>query len=338
MRRPVTGWTAWEKTAGTKQRSAAKSPKTEGRIKDRNLCRVAKTWVYDARFPRDVAIVLLLTILCGVIFSARAADDLPLAIMHGGVQRAEDSPFSPADFEFLPGDYLYFTFHVAGFQLKSNDTGEIKTLSLQYKITPEDLNGVALAAPVEDKIAGEINKEDKTWTPVRRAMFLLPSFVASGEYRVHVVVKDLIAHTETSRDYPFRIGGTVVPASKSIRCDHFEFLRSADDAKPVEVPAYNAGDTVYARFLMVGFKVDPGNKYRLAYGVKVLRPDGKSFLDEPKAAQIADESYYPAQFIPGDIQVTTPRDAMHGRYELVLTVRDLNSNQSFDSRQLFTIE
>ncbi len=302
------------------------------------MCRVAKTWVYDARFPRDVAIVLLLTILCGVIFSARAADDLPLAIMHGGVQRAEDSPFSPADFEFLPGDYLYFTFHVAGFQLKSNDTGEIKTLSLQYKITPEDLNGVALAAPVEDKIAGEINKEDKTWTPVRRAMFLLPSFVASGEYRVHVVVKDLIAHTETSRDYPFRIGGTVVPASKSIRCDHFEFLRSADDAKPVEVPAYNAGDTVYARFLMVGFKVDPGNKYRLAYGVKVLRPDGKSFLDEPKAAQIADESYYPAQFIPGDIQVTTPRDAMHGRYELVLTVRDLNSNQSFDSRQLFTIE
>lgn len=330
MRRPVTGWTDWEKMAGTKQRSAAKE--------DRNLYSLAKTWDYDARFPRDVAIVLLVTILCGVVFPARAADDLALAIMQGGVQRAEDSPFAPADFEFLPGDYLYFTFHVAGFQIKSNDTGEIKTLSLQYKITPEDLNGVALAAPVEDKIAGEINKEDKTWTPVRRAMFLLPSFVASGEYRVHVVVKDLIAHTETSRDYPFRIGGTVIQSSKGIRCEHFEFLRSADDTKPVEVPAYNAGDTVYARFLMVGFKVDAGNKYRLAYGVKVLRPDGKSFLDEPKAAQIADESFYPAQFMPGDIQVTTPRDAMHGRYELVLTVRDLNSNQSFDSRQLFSIE
>jgi hypothetical protein len=141
-----------------------------------------------------------------------------------------------------------------------------------------------------------------------------------------------------SRDYPFKIGGTQISGASGIRADQFVFLRTADEAKPLEVPAYSPGDTIYARFLMVGFKTDAGNKYRLAYGVKVTRPDGKTFLDEPKAAQIADDSFYPAQFMPGDIQVTTPRDAMRGRYQMIVTVRDLIANQDFTFRETFSIE
>jgi hypothetical protein len=270
--------------------------------------------------------------------AAAAVEDNPLAIIDGGVERSEDAPYVPADFEFLPGDYLFFTFHISGFKIKANQTGEIRTLSLQYRITPQDLNGVALAGPVDGTISDEINKEDKTWTPKRRANFLLPSFVASGDYRVHVVVKDIYAGTEVSRDYRFKMGGTQIPPTSGIRADQFAFLRTADEAKPLDVPAYSPGDTVFARFLMVGFKTDQDNKYRLAYGIKVTRPDGKTFLDEPKAAQIAANSFYPAQFMPGDIQVTTPRDAMHGRYQMTVTVRDLIANQDFTFRETFSIE
>jgi len=299
-----------------------------------------QAWDYDARTLRGVAIVGIVTLVAGIFMAspAMASDDSALAILEGGVQRSEDAPYVPADFEFLPGDYLFFTFHISGFKIKTSQTGDIHTLSLQYRITPQDLKGVALASPVDGAIADEINKEDKTWTPKRRANFLLPSFVASGDYRVHVVVKDLIAGTEASRDYPFKIGGTQVSAAAGIRADQFAFFRTADEAKALEVPAYSPGDTVYARFLMVGFKTDPANKYRLAYGVKVTRPDGKTFLDEPKAAQIAADSFYPAQFMPGDIQVTTPRDAMHGRYQMTVTVRDLIANQDFTFRETFSIE
>jgi hypothetical protein len=42
--------------------------------------------------------------------------------------------------------------------------------------------------------------------------------------------------------------------------------------------------------------------------------------------------------MPGDIQVTTPRDAMRGRYQMTVTVRDLIANQDFTFRETFSIE
>ena len=100
--------------------------------------------------------------------------------------------------------------------------------------------------------------------------------------------------------------------------EDFDFLRHQEDANGLELPAYAPGDTVWGRFQMIGFKNETGNKYKLAYGIKVVRPDGKSFLDEPKAAQIASASFYPAQFVPGELQITTPKDAARGSYELTL--------------------
>jgi uncharacterized protein YfaS (alpha-2-macroglobulin family) len=89
---------------------------------------------------------------------------------------------------------------------------------------------------------------------------------------------------------------------------------------------------------MVGFRYEPGNKYKLSYGVKVLRPDGKTFLDDPRAAQIVSESFYPAQFVPGEVQINTPKNALRGSYELTLTVRDMVGNQSFSLKRTFSIE
>ena len=279
--------------------------------------------------------------LCLLIVSptGQAHDgDNPLAIVDGGVQRSEDAPFAPRDFEFLPGEYVYFTFRIAGFKTKANETTETKSLSLEYEVTPMDANHVALTAPDLGKITGDLSSEDKNWTPKRRTSFLLPSYVAAGAFSIHVVVRDLFAKTEAARDYPFQMGGLHIGAAPAIRAESLEFLRNEDDANALDLPAYAPGDTVWARFEMIGFRNGDGNKYRLSYGVKVLRPDGKLFLDEPKAAQIASDSFYPAQFVPGALQITTPKNAAHGSYELTLTVRDLVANQTFDLKRAFTIE
>ena len=264
--------------------------------------------------------------------------DNPLAIIDGGVQRSEDAPYVPKDFQFLPGDFVYFTFHISGFATKTNETTEVKSMSLEYEITPQDANHVPMTEAVKGTIAEDLSKEDKNWTPKRRASFLLPSYVAAGEFNVHVVVRDLIAKKEAIRDYPFQLGGVHVGSAAAIQVESFEFLRNQDDATPLDLPAYAPGDTVWARFQMVGFKNDPGNIYRLSYGVKVVRPDGKTFLDEPKAVQISDGNFYPAQFVPGDLQITTPKNAARGSYVLTLTVRDLVATQSFQLQRTFTIE
>jgi hypothetical protein len=70
----------------------------------------------------------------------------------------------------------------------------------------------------------------------------------------------------------------------------------------------------------------------------VLRPDGKVFLQEPNAAQIEESSFYPTQFVPATFQVKTPSRAEPGRYTVLLSVRDLVANQTYETKQEFTIE
>lgn len=298
-------------------------------------CSTDMTTFHDVK--RTVA-TLCLSLLIVSSSAAARADDNPLAIIDGGVQRSDDAPYVPKDFQFLPGDFVYFSFHISGFATKTNETTEVKSLSLEYEVTPRDVNQIPLAEPVEGTIAEDLSKEDKNWTPKRRASFLLPSYVAAGQFNIHVVVRDLIAKTEAERDYPFLIGGVQIANAATIQAESFVFLRNQDDEKALDLPAYAPGDTVFAHFQMIGFKNEAGNTYKLSYGVKVLRPDGKVFLEVPNAAQISSSSFYPAQFVPGELQVNTPKDAAHGAYVLTLTVRDLVANQSFDLQRSFTIE
>ena len=266
------------------------------------------------------------------------ADENALAVIDGGVQRSEDAPYVPKEYQFLPGDYVYFTFHIAGYGTKTSQEAGSKSMSLEYEVTPEDGSNVPLAKPEDGKIADSLTSEDKNWVPKRRASFLLPSYVAAGEFKIHVAVKDLIGKTEATRDYAFEIGGVNVGAAASIKAESFEFLRNENDESALDLPAYAPGDTVWARFEMAGFKHEAGNRYKLSYGVNILRPDGKSFLEQANAAQISADSFYPAQFVPGQLQITTPKNAAHGSYQLTLTVRDLIANQSFELKRVFTIE
>jgi hypothetical protein len=266
------------------------------------------------------------------------AAETSLAIIGSGVQQAEDAPFVPADYHFLPGDYVYFTFQVAGFGVKSADNGDTRQISLIYEITPEDAQGVPLTAAEKGSVETPLQPEDKNWTPKRRAHFLLPSFVAAGEYKMHVAVKDLIANTEIARDFPFQIGGVKIQPSPAITVENCHFYRGENDRQPLDIAAYSPGDSVYARFDMVGYKLGPGNEYHLAYGLSVLRPDGKPFIDQANAAELQESSFYPAQFVPGNINVITPRTAPRGSYVLILTVRDLNSSETYQTKQAFSIE
>jgi hypothetical protein len=281
-------------------------------------------------------VVLLTFFLFGSNFCSAA--DSSLAIIEAGVQQSEDAPFVSGSYQFLPGDYLHFTFQIAGFAVKSEERNEIRKISLEYEVVPEDSNGIALALPSSDAIQTELSTEDKNWTPKRRASFLIPSFVGAGEFRVHVRVKDLVAKTETSKNFPFRIGGMQVPPSNSVIVENLRFFRSEDAREALEVPAYNAGDTIYARFNMLGFKTAAQNEYHLSYGITVLRPNGKPFLEAPKAAELAANSFYPAQYVPGVINVKTSPDTARGEYIIILAVHDLIGNTNFEIKKAFTVE
>jgi hypothetical protein len=266
------------------------------------------------------------------------ASESALAIVNSGVQPSEDASYVSRDYRFLPGDYLYFSFQISGFTIRSEERGEVQKISLSYDVTPEDANGVALVPPNSGTIQTELNPEDKHWMPKRQVSFLIPSFVAAGEFRVYVHVKDLVANSEASEDFPFNIGGMQIQPSTSITVENFRFLRNENDREALELPAYSPGDTVYARFDMVGFKTDRQNHYHVSYGLTVLRPDGAPFVQEPSAAELESSSFYPAQFLPGVVDLKTSRSTSRGDYIIVLTVRDALAGTTSQIRRAFSIE
>lgn len=290
----------------------------------------------DALYRFCVA-VLAANSLIFAFQSAKSAES-SLQIVAAGVESSEDAPFVSSDFHFLPGDYVYFQFQVSGFTIKTSANNEVRRISLTYEISPQDSKGVPLTPPVTGLIKEELSAEDKNWTPKRRASFLLPSFVAAGDFHVHLTIKDLLSDTSAERDVPFRIGGVVVAPSTVLGVQDFQFLRKEDDSEPLEVPAYRPGDTIYARFNMTGFHLGAGNEYHLSYGVTVNRPDGKPYLNQPSAAELSDRSFYPVPFVPGEVSVTTSRDTALGSYVLLLTVRDVAVSQIYQLKRAFTVE
>jgi hypothetical protein len=277
-------------------------------------------------------------LICALIPARAGAAESSLAVVDAGVEQSEDGLFVPADYQFLPGDFVYFTFQIAGFSVKSNDADEVRRISLAYEVTPQDINGLALTQPSEGTVEVELNPEDKNWLPKRRVSFLLPSFIAAGEFRIHVLVKDLFANSQALRDIPFRVGGVKVQPSNTLTIQNFHFLRQENDREPLEVPAYRPGDTIYANFEMVGYKIGPANQYHISYGLTVLRPDGKPFLNQPNAAELQKSSFYPAQFLPGNFSVTTSPDTARGEYVVILILRDIIGNQTYQTKQAFSIE
>ncbi len=295
-------------------------------------------WEFDARRKALVAAAAFVAFLILASALTGSASEPALTIVGAGVEAAEDSPFVPHDFKFLPGDFVYFIFEIGGFAANSDRETDIRKIALTYEIVPQDSHGIPLTPPARGDIKEELHPEDKHWMPKRRASFLLPSFLSAGEYRIHVTVQDAISKTESSADYPFLVGGVEIKPTASITVQNFRFLRKEDDQQPLEVPAYSPGDNVFVRFDMSGYKLGPDNQYRLMYGLTVLAPDGKPFIQQPHAAALESNSFYPAQFVPGNLNLTTPKDSPTGEYVLILTVRDLVGNQIYETKHAFSIE
>lgn len=293
---------------------------------------------FDARSFRCVARLGVLIYLMVSIARPGTATESSLAVINGGVSSAEDAPFVAPDYEFLPGDYLYVTFEIAGFAIHVEQRGEVKQISLAYEVAIEDKRGHPLAPPVSSTIDTSLSAEDKNWVPKRRTSFLLPSFLAAGPFQLRVTAKDHFAKTDATRTYSFLIGGTHIAASPSISVQDFRFLRSENATESLTVPAYSPGDTVFAKFELAGFQNSSGNEHHVAYGVSVLGPDGKAFINDPQAADLQAGGFYPAQFVPGDLALKMGKNNARGQYLILLTARDLVANQQVEVKQVFSLE
>lgn len=271
-------------------------------------------------------------LLCPALLSAAG-----LAMERMAMQQFEDGPLLPAAYEFLPGETAHFVCRLAGYQVqKSGD--ESRSVKLSWNLEILDPAGIPLEKPQSGRIEGRLAPEDKDWVPKFLAEFAIPPFAAPGDYRIAVHAADEVASSEARADLIFHVRGRDVPPSDTLLLRNFRFLRGEDDAEPLREPAYHAGETLWARFDIVGYKFGDNNRFSVDYGLAVEDSTGKQLFAEPAAAQESNESFYPQRYVPGALSLTLDKNVRPAAYTLVVTVHDKIGGQVWEERRMFQVE
>ena len=127
----------------------------------------------------------------------------PVIVERTAVQQMEDGPTVTLDYDFRPGETVYFTFRLAKFETVEND--DKQKLELAYRIEVADADGTPVVEAQTGKISTEMLPEDRNWTPKGRWNFTLPDHAEDGKYKITLVAQDLIGKTEVRSVVAFSV-------------------------------------------------------------------------------------------------------------------------------------
>ncbi|MGA2589142.1 MAG: hypothetical protein ABSH32_04445 [Bryobacteraceae bacterium] len=273
--------------------------------------------------------ILLLLALASVCSAAVA----PLTIVNAVVSDSDGGGALPPGFTHIAGEIMFFSFQVEGYKATSGDK-----LLLTYKIDAFDPRGVRIIDTIDDKIEASLAPEDKNWKPMVHHEVPVPPLAGSGTYKIVVALKDEIAGATATKELPIEVSGHRVDPSDTLVIRNFRFYRGEDDTQALPKAAYRPGDAVWARFDIIGFKYGDANSIDVSYGVTVTSPSGKVLYSEPQAGVDKSQSFYPKRYVPASMSLQTKPDTRPGEYGVVVTAHDNLGNQTYESRQSFTIE
>jgi hypothetical protein len=256
-----------------------------------------------------------------------------IAIVNPRVSQYEDGPALPPGYAFVPGESVFVSFQIAGYQ-----KSEQAKILVEYRLKVTDPEGVPVIEPKQNKVAAELSPEDKDWLPKVREQVIVPPTADSGTFHVAAWVKDMNG-AEAIKDIEFPVRGHHVEAVKVLTLQSFRFLRSENDTASLpETPSYRPGDMVWAKFDITGYKFGAKNRYAVKYGLAVHDADDKELYAVPEAASDSDETYYPKKFVPGMLSFGLPPDIRPGLYTVVLRVEDTGGTQKAEGRFKFRVE
>ena len=260
-----------------------------------------------------------------------------LAFERLALHQFEDGPLLPSSHEFLPGETVWFSARVSGFD--SQVAGDNRNVKLAWQVGLVDPAGVPVEAPQTGRLDESLRIQDKEWVPKFVVSFLLPSFVPGGTYHIPVSVKDELAASEISGDLELHVRGEAIEPSETFVIRGFRFLRNETDSEALRPPVvYKPGSTLWARFEMAGYKFETNHKFSVDYGLAVLNAEGKELFAQPEAAAESKESFYPQLRVPGALSLHLDPNVPLGTYTLVVNVRDKIGGQTAEQRETFQVQ
>jgi hypothetical protein len=255
------------------------------------------------------------------------------------LRQFEDGPALPASHEFLPGETIYWSFRVRGYQVKKteNEAGDPESsMKLTWAVQATDPKGVPIAKEQSGHVEARVFDQDKDWTPRAADSFIVPPLAPNGTYHATVTVKD--ESGEAASTLEFKVRGDKIEPNDTLIGRDVRFLRSENDPIALSDPTYQAGDTLWVRFDITGYKFGEKNRYDVEYGLSVLRANGETMFTQPVAAKETSESFYPQHFVPGVLSLGLNKDLPKGSYTLVITMRDRIGDQTWEWRNKFQVQ
>ncbi|MBI3209028.1 MAG: hypothetical protein HYZ37_09020 [Candidatus Solibacter usitatus] len=273
-----------------------------------------------------------LALLSVLAFQAREAWAQKLEIVSPMFHQYEDSPPLRGEVSYFAGETVYFSGRVAGFKANAKDM-----VNVQWTAEVFDEAGVALVKAETKTVEEELAPEDKDWKPKIVFQFDTPPTALCAACRVVVRAKDTIGQTEARLETRFALRGRLVEPSPTLTIRNMRFLRTEEDGAPLEPVVYKAGEELWGRFEIVGFKYGAGTQLGVEYGLTVFRPSGKQLYQEPTAAAITDKDFYAKRYVSGILNLRM-QGLPAGEYTIVVEVRDKIGDQKYEGKYTFRIE
>jgi hypothetical protein len=265
--------------------------------------------------------------------AAKAPAAGALKIARPVISQSEDGPPLENGLLFQPGEVVFFSFQVENY--KAGATGKVQ---LTGHIQAFDPRGTAIIPQDEVVIGTTLADEDKEWKPKLRLQIQMPSIAPPGIYRIKYEVTDLQTKQTASAESTFPVGGEGVEPAASLTIRNTGFYRTQDDATPLKTVAYRAGDILWVRFDITGYKYGEQNAIDVTYDVAVNGPDGKQLFSQEDAAVEKSQAFYPQPWVPGAFNLSLQSTMRAGTYTLVLTAHDGIGKQSAVLKADFRVE
>jgi hypothetical protein len=256
-----------------------------------------------------------------------------LKVTRAAISQSEDGPAIENDAAFQAGDIAFFSFQVENY--KTGPTGKVQFTG---HIQAFDPKGTPIVPRDEEVIGTTISQEDKDWKPKLRLPIQIPSIAPPGNYRVKFEVTDQQTRQTASGELAFVVGGKGVEPANALTIRNPGFYRAPDDEAALKVVAYRAGDKLWMRFDVTGYKYGEQNSIDVSYDVAVLGPDGNQLFAQEDAAVEKSQAFYPQPWVQGAFSLSLDTTMRGGTYTLVITAHDAVGKQTAETKAEFRVE
>ena len=274
-----------------------------------------------------VAIVIALAAFLPVLSAQTLKATRPV------VSQSDDGSPLENGLTFQPGDLAFFSFLIENYKVGA--TGKVQ---LTGHIQAFDAKGTAIVPVDEEVIGTSVNEEDKEWKPKLRSQIQVPSIAPPGNYKIKYEVTDQQTHQTASGELAFPVGGKGVEPAGELTIRNAGFYRTQEDEAALRTVAYRAGDMLWMRFDVTGYKYGEQNSIDVTYDVAVLAPGGKQLFTQENAAVEKSQAFYPQPWVPAAFNLSLQSNMTRGTYTMAITAHDGVGKQTAVLKADFRVE